>query len=83
MHIHQQLETVLLILVFVVRIGDDTHITYLSGFGLNTLDDMGIMVKRHIGHHNTYDTGCIVTQTHGKGIGTVASLLSKTKNFLT
>ena len=61
MHIHQQVDTILFVLVLVVRVGDDTHIARFAGLGLDTLHDMGIMVERYIGHHNTNGTGGIVT----------------------
>ena len=61
MHIHQQVDTILFVLVLVVGVGDDAHVAHFAGLGLDTLHDMGIMVERYIGHHNTNGTGGIVT----------------------
>ena len=82
-HVLQQLQTVDLVLKTLVRIGDDAHIPILPGFCLYAFHDVGIVVERHVGHHDA-DSPCrIITKTRCERIRAIPILYRKTLYSLT
>ena len=78
MHVQQQFNAVQLVLVTIVAVCDDAHITGIASLCLNTLHYLCILIECYIGHHDAYGMGRIVTQYSSKGVGPVASLLCQT-----
>lgn len=82
MHVHEQFQAVGLVLVIIVRVGDDAHVIVLPCLGLNMLDDVGIMAVGNIGYDNADGASGVEAQAHGKGIGMVALFLGQLLNLL-
>ena len=82
MHTFEKFHTLHLASKAVVRIHDDTQQSSLPGLCLYPLYEMGIGAERHIGHHNTNGAGGVEAKTDGKGVRTVALLVSQLLNPL-